>query len=133
MSPDSVCTAFVVDCWSQVVYHAGVASCGDLTMTTLNLNDEAYIFNIFFSSYSLSIKHIQIQAQHGSRSSNSLSPHSTFSSCVSSMLCVVQVKAQHGSRSPESELSTDEKRQILADILVWAEITQEHYDQNMLM
>eukprot|EP00877_Chromochloris_zofingiensis_P013502 jgi/Chrzof1/8405/Cz03g09130.t1 len=28
------------------------------------------------------------------------------------------------------ELSTDKKRQILADILVWAEISQSHYDQN---
>lgn len=34
---------------------------------------------------------------------------------------------QKGSRG---ELSKEKKRQILADILVWAEITQSHYDSN---
>jgi hypothetical protein len=29
-----------------------------------------------------------------------------------------------------TELSKEKKRQILADILVWAEITQSHYDSN---
>lgn len=28
----------------------------------------------------------------------------------------------------DTELTTDDKRQILADILVWAEVTQPHYD-----
>jgi hypothetical protein len=28
----------------------------------------------------------------------------------------------------EEDLSTEQKRQILGDILVWAEITQNHYD-----
>jgi hypothetical protein len=34
---------------------------------------------------------------------------------------------QKGSRG---DLSKEKKRQILADILVWAEITQSHYDSN---
>jgi len=38
-----------------------------------------------------------------------------------------EVAEQQGGSS--KELSTEQKRQILADILVWAEITQEHYDQ----
>ncbi|WIA28514.1 hypothetical protein OEZ86_011057 [Tetradesmus obliquus] len=32
--------------------------------------------------------------------------------------------------SSSSELPTERKRQVLADILVWAEITQSHYDQH---
>lgn len=34
--------------------------------------------------------------------------------------------------SGAKELSLNAKRQILADILVWAEVTQDHYDQNTL-
>jgi VIT1/CCC1 family predicted Fe2+/Mn2+ transporter len=37
------------------------------------------------------------------------------------------LKASSGS---SSEVSKERKRQVLADILVWAEITQSHYDQN---
>lgn len=39
----------------------------------------------------------------------------------------VQVQQQQQQAITE-ELSTDQKRQILADILVWAEVTQDHYD-----
>jgi hypothetical protein len=34
------------------------------------------------------------------------------------------------SANSSSELPKERKRQVLADILVWAEITQSHYDQN---
>jgi hypothetical protein len=37
------------------------------------------------------------------------------------------LKASSGS---SSEVPKERKRQVLADILVWAEITQSHYDQN---
>lgn len=33
-------------------------------------------------------------------------------------------------QSSRQELSTEKKRQILADILVWAEVTQAHYDSS---
>jgi hypothetical protein len=33
-------------------------------------------------------------------------------------------------KGSKGELSKEKKRQILADILVWAEITQSHYDSN---
>ena len=34
-------------------------------------------------------------------------------------------------QSSKQELATEKKRQILADILVWAEITQSHYDSKI--
>jgi hypothetical protein len=37
------------------------------------------------------------------------------------------LKSSSGS---SSEVPKERKRQVLADILVWAEITQSHYDQN---
>ncbi len=39
---------------------------------------------------------------------------------------------QVNARAPKSdtEISKDEKRQILADILVWAEVTQPHYSSS---
>eukprot|EP00878_Enallax_costatus_P004280 GHUV01004511.1.p2 GENE.GHUV01004511.1~~GHUV01004511.1.p2 ORF type:complete len:145 (+),score=37.43 GHUV01004511.1:212-646(+) len=41
---------------------------------------------------------------------------------------VYEKELQQLQQSSKQELSTEKKRQILADILVWAEITQAHYD-----
>lgn len=43
---------------------------------------------------------------------------------------VYEKEVQQLQHSCKHELSTDRKRQILADILVWAEVTQAHYDHN---
>lgn len=43
---------------------------------------------------------------------------------------VYEQELQHLQKSCRGELPKELKRQILADILVWAEITQSHYDQN---
>lgn len=43
---------------------------------------------------------------------------------------VYEQEVQYLQRMTRGELSKEMKRQILADILVWAEITQSHYDPN---
>jgi hypothetical protein len=44
---------------------------------------------------------------------------------------VYEQELQHlQQNSREAPISKERKRQILADILVWAEITQSHYDTN---
>lgn len=43
---------------------------------------------------------------------------------------VYELELQQLQKSIRGDLSKEKKRQILADILVWAEITQSHYDSN---
>ncbi len=58
--------------------------------------------------------------------------------CIACHDCADMCKQQHAihpqinhrERVGAEELSKDDKRQILADIMVWAEITQSHYDPN---
>jgi len=43
---------------------------------------------------------------------------------------VYEKEVQQLQQGSSKELPTEKKRQILADILVWAEITQAHYDSS---
>lgn len=45
-------------------------------------------------------------------------------------MCLPKIQVKHQEKVEGGALNVDQRRQILADILVWAEVTQARYDSD---